>query len=234
MGEGKYLVYSHTNKVNGKKYIGYTHGDPIKRWRSDGSGYLLKRNDHYVHPIFAPAILKYGWDSFSHEILFTDLTKEEAMAKEIELIACYKTNVVRYGSGYGYNCTDGGEGRIGGIKYDSPRKGKHLSEETRKKMSEYWKNYYSDPNNIKHGPETSGWGKHRSEEFKKMMSKRMSGGNHHSAKKVRCVETGEVFDTIKSAAESIGVAVSVIWGVCNGKRKTSGGFHWEYADLVAS
>lgn len=59
------------------------------------------------------AIQKYGWENIEHNILFTNLTKEEACAKECELIAQYKTNAARYGTKYGYNLTDGGEGTVG-------------------------------------------------------------------------------------------------------------------------
>ena len=48
--------------------------------------------------------MKYGWDNFSHEILFSGLTKEEAEQKEIELIAMYKSNQREFG----YNIDNGG------------------------------------------------------------------------------------------------------------------------------
>lgn len=76
----------------------------------------------------------------------TDLTKEEAQAKEIELIANYKK------LGISYNITDGGEG-VSGIKHPPmseerraqmsafmrehhPMKGKHHTEEAKRKISE--------------------------------------------------------------------------------------------------
>lgn len=59
------------------------------------------------------AIQKYGWDNIEHNILFENLTQEQAFEKEKELIAKYKTNITRYGSDYGYNLTDGGEGTLG-------------------------------------------------------------------------------------------------------------------------
>lgn len=59
------------------------------------------------------AIQKYGWDNIEHNILFENLTQEQAFEKEKELIAKYKTNITRYGSNYGYDLTDGGEGSLG-------------------------------------------------------------------------------------------------------------------------
>ena len=75
----KYVVYKHTNKINGKCYIGMTGNSTEKRW-ANGRGY--KNNTH-----FNRAILKYGWDDgFSHEIIADNLTKDEACNLEIKLI----------------------------------------------------------------------------------------------------------------------------------------------------
>lgn len=49
-------------------------------------------------------------------------------------------------------------------------------------------------------------------------------------KKVKCVETGEVFEGYKAAASSVGVTPNEIWKVLSDKkpgRTTAGGFHWE-------
>ena len=92
----KYSVYIHTNKVNGKRYIGTTKRKPEKRWRN-GDGYKDQ-------PHFYSAIQKYGWDNFDHFILEVD--SEELMYKlEQQYIAYYKTTDRRYG----YNKSLGGE-----------------------------------------------------------------------------------------------------------------------------
>ena len=55
----EYYIYKHTNKTNGKSYIGQTSN--IKsRWRE--SSYKNNRK-------FYNALKKYGWDNFTHEIL---------------------------------------------------------------------------------------------------------------------------------------------------------------------
>lgn len=91
-----YSVYIHKNKINNKVYIGVTSKKPKQRWRN-GKGYVNQR-------LFYSAIQKYGWDNFTHRILFKELTKEEAGKKEQELIDKYKSNIQEYG----YNITKGG------------------------------------------------------------------------------------------------------------------------------
>ena len=96
--ENNWVVYKHTNKINGKVYIGITSKKPNRRWKS-GKGYMCNR-------YFWNAIQKYGWEEgFSHEILISGLLREEALAKEVELIAEYNSLAPN-----GYNQTIGGEG----------------------------------------------------------------------------------------------------------------------------
>lgn len=127
---GNYCVYVHTNTVNGKKYVGQTCQKPEYRW-SSGGGY---KGCH-----FHRAIEKYGWDSFDHEIVAENLTKEEAGRLEVELIAKYNTTDPTFG----YNRSTGGENTFAGSEYTEERREKvrqsnhtrTVSEETRAKMS---------------------------------------------------------------------------------------------------
>lgn len=91
-----WCVYMHEHRATGQKYIGITEHKPTKRWQN-GRGYKQ-------HPRFYSAIQKYGWDAFRHEILFTDLTKEEAERLEAHLIDKYQTR----NPAKGYNCEGGG------------------------------------------------------------------------------------------------------------------------------
>lgn len=94
---GDYSVYMHVNRANGKRYIGITSGNPLKRW-ANGKGYY--RNKH-----FSDAIIKYGWDNFDHVILFSGIEKDEACKEEQRLIKKYGTQ----DKNKGYNLTSGGE-----------------------------------------------------------------------------------------------------------------------------
>ena len=67
-----YKVYKHTNKTNNKVYIGITQQKLEKRWQN---GYGYKEQIYFYN-----AIKKYGWDNFNHELLFDNLTEEQAKA----------------------------------------------------------------------------------------------------------------------------------------------------------
>ena len=51
--------------------------------------------------------------------------------------------------------------------------------------------------------------------------------NERLSKKVKCVETGEVFESIMDVERKLGLNNSHICKCCNGKLKTCGGYHWE-------
>lgn len=240
-----YTVYMHVFP-NGKVYIGITMQKPEHRW-NNGKGY--QSNEYMTN-----AINKYGWSNVKHEILFTNLTKEEAEQKEIELIAKYKSNNKKYG----YNVLKGGNVSDG------------VSEEVRKKMSNNTKTLWANPEykeymiNIHSGKKASKetkekmsknnariWaGKHLPEEIKRKISESKKGkdswnkgtkgimkpnqtsfkkGEIHSiTKKVKCIETNTVYDTINNASRQMNINATCIINVCKGKQLTAGGFHWEY------
>ena len=47
-------------------------------------------------------------------------------------------------------------------------------------------------------------------------------------KKIRCIETGEVFENATEASKAVGVHRSNITRAAKGERKTAGKLHWEY------
>lgn len=99
MDNRRYVVYRHIF-TNGKSYIGITCVKPYYyRWRA-GSSYKSQ-------PKMYNAISKYGWDNIQHEILFDDLSQEEANLKEQEMIEKYNS------IDNGYNVSIGGGGTYG-------------------------------------------------------------------------------------------------------------------------
>lgn len=123
----KYVVYVHTNLINGKVYIGQSC-DYLDRWRCNGKNYFQSIK-------FYNAIKKYGWSNFSHEILYADLNKEDADEKERLMIAKYNS------IDDGYNLKSGGS--HGDLSQDSLckmsqtlRRGYIEHPERRKKISD--------------------------------------------------------------------------------------------------
>lgn len=49
-------------------------------------------------------------------------------------------------------------------------------------------------------------------------------------KKVKCLESGVIYESCQDAMRKTGIANSSISNVCKGKRKTAGGYHWEYVE----
>ena len=140
-----WTVYVHINKINSKKYIGITSRDPVKRWGLNGNGYKQQ--------MFWNAIQKYGWDNFSHQIIATGLTHEEAEQMEIYLIEKYESNITKHG----YNVTKGGDGLIGVVSMGML--GKHHTEEAKALISEAKKGKprpdMTGENNCRYGVENS-------------------------------------------------------------------------------
>ena len=155
MIENTYCVYMHTNKINGKKYIGQTCRELEKRWGKNGCEY--ENSPHFYN-----AILKYGWDNFFHEILFTGLNHEQADKMESYLINFYKSNNKKFG----YNIRGGGSngalGEESKKKISKANKGKKRTEEFCRAMSERNKGK-NNPNYGNHklaGENNPNYGKH--------------------------------------------------------------------------
>ena len=105
-----FSVYIHINKANGKMYVGQTCQNPEKRWQN-GNGY--QHSSYFYH-----AIKKYGWDSFEHEIIASNLTKEEA--DNFERLLIEKLDTLNHDRGYNI--------KIGGANG-------HLTEEHKEKIA---------------------------------------------------------------------------------------------------
>lgn len=49
-------------------------------------------------------------------------------------------------------------------------------------------------------------------------------------KAVRCIETGQIFDSIQQAADFVGINYNSISAAAHGRNQSSAGFHWEFVD----
>lgn len=208
---GDYRVYIHTSP-SGKRYVGQTGKKPEERWGKNGSHYLKKRkNGDYIHPAFAHAIIKYGWNNMEHEIIASNLTRKEADNFEKLLIEKLDTKNRKYG----YNLKDGGLGGGG------------FSEEIKKKIS-----------NATKGENNPFYGKRHSEESLQKMSESHKGTNigkdHFASKKVCQYDSIgnliKTWDCMNEAERELSICRGSIYNCCKGVQKKTGGFIWRYVD----
>ena len=65
---------------------------------------------------------------------------------------------------------------------------------------------------------------------KKSMQKATDSSLDIISKPVLCIETGQIFESTREAENKTGIKHQNIGGVCCGKRKSAGGYHWTYVD----
>ena len=203
MADVKWSVYLHTCP-NGKAYVGITSRSCEARWRG-GHGY--RNNKH-----FYSAILKYGWDNITHEILLEGLSKEEAQEAEANWIGQLESD----NPAHGYNHSKGGEGKSGFVPTAETREkirnkltGTHRPESVKQKLS------------IAHA------GKHLTEEHKVKIKMSCKGIN---AKRVVCVTTGIVYESASDASRKTGVSRSGITACCRGETPSCRKLIWKYVE----
>lgn len=195
-----YTVYKHISP-SGKVYIGITKRKPEYRWNK-GKGY---RKDQLL---FYRAIKKYGWDNFTHEILYTGLSEKDAKNIEISLIRQYKSLRMSY------NITDGGDGGRG-----LHNKRKKMSDETKLKMSKSRKGLLAGNKNPMYGRHETNpaYGKF--------------GKEHPASKKVYQYDLLGNFikewDCLSDVQRHLNILVTHITACCNGRQKTAGGYIWK-------
>lgn len=208
-----WCVYIHTSPSN-KRYVGITSLNPYKRWNG-GVGY--KR-----HPYFWSAIQRYGWENFNHEVIFSNLSKEEAERLEQICILLFKSN----NRAYGYNCSIGGENGATGSKRTSEQlramsernKGKKLTEEHKRKLS------------LAHKGKMLNLSDRRIEQLSQMFT----NGNNPNARKVYCFETNTLYDSGASAAKELKLNVgnANVCRCCRGETKSCGGYHFCFEEDI--
>lgn len=199
MGETKdkkYCVYKHTSP-SGKVYIGITCQKVEYRW-DNGNGYKGQ--------VFYRAIQKYGWDNITHEILYCNLSREDACEMEIKLINFYNSS----NNKFGYNQTKGGDYPwITGKKHSISTKRKiGMSNKGRKLTKEQYEKICI---------------------ANRSMEKIKAHAEAHK-RKVICIDTMEIFDSVKEA--SIIKNAPKVSDCCNRYygRKSSNGYHFMYLE----
>lgn len=250
--KNSYYIYKHTFP-NNKVYIGITSKKPEYRWGKEGKEYWYSNRKMFY------AIKKYGWNNIIHDILFNNLTKEEAHKKEIELIELYNST----DSKMGYNLSTGGHG-FNGLKHTN---------ETKTKISVAIKEHFSS-DEARQRLRDSHKGKVHTEEEKtkirdaqiqrmksiearekiglslknKIVSETTKQKMSASAKlrgiskqtlegNIKAVNQFDLsgkfikhWKQMRQASNELNISIGNISSVCSGKRKTAGGFMWKYAE----
>ena len=219
------VIYCIINKLNGKLYVGKTVNF-IKRMNS------YRTNHHKAQPHLFNATTKYGWDNFLIEKLEENIELESVLNERERFWIRHLCSVE-----FGYNCTYGGEGQIPSeevrekirlsklgdrnpMKNEetrkkvsesnkgriSPRRGAIMSDSSKNKVSEGLKRYYKDYKKI--------WDED---------SKRKASKNCKHKKRIICIETGIIYNSIKEAGALLGLHDRLISKCVNGKRKRTGG-----------
>lgn len=250
-------IYKHTNLINGKSYIGQTSAkNPNTRW-AGGSGYS-RRNPVFYNAIkkygwenFSHEILIDNIQTLeeANKLEIELIAKYHTWIRDPE---CNGYNTTTGGSGRSHEQSEETKQKI-----SDSLKGRVFSEEHLAKINKTLKRkpiicietgliYES----ISEAARQTGI---RRENIKTAINgKRLSAGGYHWAKvddletqkdlvelngkckaakrKVICVETGEVYESITAAARWLQVNQSAISGVLSGRQKTVKGLHWKYKD----
>lgn len=204
----RYTLYKHTSP-SGKVYIGITSKNVKKRWQN-GTGYLPCKAFHR-------AILKYGWDNITHEVLFTNLSKEMAEQLEILLIKHYKQ------LGISYNIANGGKGFLGYKPNAKTRK--LLSEAAKGRKPHTWKEESKELLRQAHLRNIESY---KTPDFREKISRAV---DYKKSKVLQFTLEGELlrsFDSANEAQKYTGVDRGAILRCCKGKVKKAGNFIWEY------
>lgn len=201
-----YSIYKHTFP-NGKVYIGATKLPIEIRWGKNGRGYPKGQ------PRMFEAIMEFGWANVTHEILFENLSEEEAMAKEIELIKEHDSTNPQFG----YNRSFGGKGRG-----NFPR-----TDETRAKMRASHLGTKKSPESIAKMKATCA---SRPKKVKPVENIVRGYGRKVLQLDPTTKEVIREWNNVKEICSTLGLSQAGISRSCIGRYEEYNGFVWKYVE----
>lgn len=208
-------IYCIENITNSKKYIGQSK-DIYGRW---GNHKWCLNNNKHSNSYLQNAWNKYGEQQFKFYLLEA-CSQDNIDLKEKYYISKHNTLI----DDNGYNLDSGGNQNkfhsdVTIKKMSDSAKGRTFSKEVRRKISESRKGKCIGEDHHQYGKPLSNSTKKKISESNKGIH---SDEKHYEATKVICLTTGEVFETIKSAAKHHNTYASNISKCCNGERLSSG------------
>lgn len=227
----KYYIYLTTNLINGKKYIGQHKGELNDSYYGSGTN-IIK------------AIQKYGKENFKKEILCICSNREELDEKEKEYIKKY--NAVEDPNFY--NLHEGGSGGDGWrsarrylqqhpeiYQQNAKRLQKWALENPElyrekvikpfiEKSKEWRRNNPEEVQKImkKVNEAKEQWQKNNPDKHQKQIEKWRKKGSEANSKKVICINTGEIFNSISEAARHFNIHQGNISKCLKGERQSAG------------
>ncbi len=203
MDERNYEVYRHTNLTNGKVYIGASRLGWETRWKSK---YRSNRRLNLDIGLTTEA-------DWSHEVLAGGLTMDEARKEEIKQIALH--NSVDPTRGYNQKIVS-----FGVASGDEPWEEGRIQKISRS-MAKRWG-----------ASERKAKGQTK---FKRPFEANAAASETLSArvgKPVYCLETCKTYRSIGEASRVLECNQKVVKAVLDGKRKSTHGYHFRYADGI--
>lgn len=193
-------IYKIVNDINQKIYIGKTEFSIEKRWAEHCNDYLKRDSEN--RPLYR-AMKKYGIKNFHIELVEETNNPSEREIYWIEYYNSFK---------YGYNATLGGDGKRY-LDYDLIIKTYNDTHNCNKTAQILNISADSVRNVIKsHGYTPD----RRVANFKAVAQLDLKTG-----------EIIKVYSSIKEAERSLNISKHIS-AVCNGKRKSAGGYGWKY------
>lgn len=223
-------IYCIENNTTKKKYIGQSINID-DRWIKHKSD--LNKGTH-DNDYLQNAWNKYGEKDFSFYVLeFCD----KDVLDEREIYYMDLKNVLN--REFGYNLKTGGQNS--GVK---------VSEYARKKLSNTLKQRYQNNEELREiqreralkqwanpdikekimGKNNGMYGKHHTDEARRKMAESRKGtiSPYRNRTPVFCEELNKRFEDATTASKELNLHSECILMVCQGKRKTTGGYHWKF------
>ena len=193
------IIYMYTNKINNKVYIGQTTRERLRKYEH--------KNTNKDNTYFHKAVLKYGYDNFSYQVLYkVKGWNKDLICEVLNFMETYYINLYNSTDNeYGYNLTTGGDSNYSVNNY------------VKQKMREGWNNELV---------------KEHASEIHKGCRNGMYGIAPPNRKKIMCVEENIVFESIKQAAQWLNVKEENMYNfLCKLRNpktynKTYHGYNW--------